>query len=73
MGNLDWGSKFPLDMSQNRDKGKKNHPVDRNLSSFWTIYPLFWWNGQKVKKMYFFFTATTFIKHTIHNFDFFYA
>ena len=27
MGNLDWGSKFSLDMSQNRGERKKFHPV----------------------------------------------
>ena len=31
MGNLDLGSKFSLDMSQNRGEGKKVHPVERNL------------------------------------------
>ena len=53
MGNLDWGSMFPLDMSQNRDRGKKNHPVDRNLFSFWTIYPLFDEMDKKSRKCIF--------------------
>ena len=26
-GNLDWSSKFPIDMSQNKGKVKKVHPV----------------------------------------------
>ena len=30
MGNLDWGSKFSLYMSQNMGRGKKIHPVERN-------------------------------------------
>ena len=30
MGNLDRGSKFSLDMSQNRAGGKKIHPVEKN-------------------------------------------
>ena len=41
MGKLDWGSKFSLDMSQNRDEGKKVHPVERKEFSFWQINPLF--------------------------------
>ena len=30
MGNPDLGSKFSLDMSQNRGEGKKVNPVERN-------------------------------------------
>ena len=48
MGNLYWGSKFSLDMSQNRGEGDKAHPVERNLFRFWPINPLFWYNWLKV-------------------------
>ena len=34
MENLDLGSKFSLDMSQNRAEGKKVHPVERNYFAF---------------------------------------
>ena len=30
MGNLDWGSKFSIDMSQNSGEDKKVHPLERN-------------------------------------------
>ena len=42
MGNHDWGSKFSLDMSQNRGEDKKVHPVEKNKTSFWPINPLFY-------------------------------
>ena len=32
MGNLDWGSKFSLDKSQNRGEHKKFHPVPINFA-----------------------------------------
>ena len=74
MGNLDWGSKFWLNMSQNRNDGKKVHPVEINYFCFWPINPLFLMELTKsyenVKKKCFFFKATIFIKHKIHNFDF---
>ena len=41
MGNLDWGSKFSLDMSQNMGEGKKVHPVvgferdEDNVAFYW--------------------------------------
>ena len=64
MGNLDWGSKFSLDMSQNKGGGKKIHPVERNKFCFWPISPFFWWNWPKIKKMLkiAFYKATTLIK-----------
>ena len=34
MGNLDWGSKCSLDMSQNRGEGTKVQPVERNYIAF---------------------------------------
>ena len=34
MGNLDWSSKFSLDMSQNRCECKKVHPEERNYLAF---------------------------------------
>ena len=49
--NLDWSTKFPIDMSQNKGKVEKVHPVERNLFSFLTINPLFWWNRPKVNNI----------------------
>ena len=61
MGNLDWGSKFSLDMSQNRGEGKKVHPVERSYFCFWPISPLFYGIDQKLRKcnkMFFFLNTT---------------
>ena len=72
MGNLDWGSKFSLDMSHNRGEGKKFDPVEINKFYFWPISPLFDGIDQKLRKCKknAFLKATTFIKHKNHNLDF---
>ena len=52
MGNLDWVSKFLLDMSQNRGQGKKVHCVVRNKFGFWPINPLFYDIDQKLRTFF---------------------
>ena len=69
MRNLDWDLKFSHNMSQNMGEGKKVHPEERNLFSFWPINPLFLMEFRKCKKKDFF-KATALIKHKIHNLDF---
>ena len=61
-------------MSQNRGKGKKFHPVERNNFAFDQYVRFLDGIDQKLrkckKKKMLLLRATTFIKHKIHNFDF---
>ena len=68
MGNLDWGWKFSLDMSQNKGEGKKDKLflLLTNKSTFLLELTK---SKEHVKKNVFF-KATSFIKHKIHNCDF---
>ena len=50
MGNLDWGSMFSLEISQNRGEGKKVYPADRNYLAFYQYIHFFDGIDQKLRR-----------------------
>ena len=73
MGNLDWGSKFSLDMSPNMGEGKRSTLKREiillltNKSTFLMELTKRWEN---IFKKNAFLKSLNFYKHKIHNFDF---